>query len=392
MTEMRYRPFGRDTWRDPYTLYRYLLEHNPVQHVPDGGYWVLSRFDDVFRAARDTATFSSAQGLTFQNEIEAIGLLPNLVMMDPPQHTAYRRLVARGFTPRQVSTLEPTLRRFVRGCVERFVDEGGGDFVSLLARPVPCFVVAQYLGVPAADRDRFEGWTEALVQAGAGGHEGGASAALAELYQYFSDQVAARRGDPADDLISDLARLDPDGVGGATEDILGYAFVMVAGGNDTATGLLGGAAELLTRHPDQRRRLLDDPSRIPDAVEESLRLASPVQGLCRVTTRDVDTSGVTLPAGSRVLLCYGAANRDPREFGPTADDFDVSRPIDRLLTFGSGAHFCLGAAAARLQGRVVLEELLRAAPRFAVDPEAGVFADGAFTRRYVSLPCEARAA
>ena len=389
---MRYRPFGRETWRDPFTLYRDLLEHDPVQHVPDGGYWVLSRFADVFRAARDTATFSSAQGLTFQNEIEAIGLLPNLVMMDPPQHTAYRRLVARGFTPRQVSTIEPTLRRFVRGCVARLVDAGGGDFVSMLARPVPCFVVAQYLGVPAADRERFESWTEALVQAGAGGHEGGATGALAELYEYFTEQVTARRGAPGDDLISDLARLDPDAVGGATEDILGYAFVMVAGGNDTATGLLGGAAELLTRHPDQRRRLLEDPSRIPDAVEECLRLTSPVQGLCRVTTRDVEASGVALPAGSRVLLCYGAANRDPREFGPTADEFDVARRIDRLLTFGSGAHFCLGAAAARLQGRVVLEELLRAAPDFAVEPDAGVFADGAFTRRYVSLPYEARAA
>jgi cytochrome P450 len=389
---LRYRPFGRDTWRDPYTLYRDLLEHDPVQHVPDGGYWVLSRFADVFAAARDTTTFSSEQGLTFQNEIEAIGLLPNLVMMDPPQHTTYRRLVARGFTPRQVSALEPALRRFVRRRVERLVDAGRGDFVELLARPVPCFVVAQYLGVPESDRDRFEGWTEALVQAGAGGHEGGASAALAELYQYFSEQITARRADPGEDLISDLARLGPDEVGGATEDILGYAFVMVAGGNDTATGLLGGAAELLTRHPEQRRRLLDDPSRVPAAVEESLRLVSPVQGLCRVTTRDVDVDGVALAAGSRVLLCYGAANRDPREFGPTADDFDVTRRVARLLTFGSGAHFCLGAAAARLQGRVVLEELLRAAPAFAVDADAGVFADGAFTRRYVSLPCEARAA
>jgi len=389
---LRYRPFGRDTWRDPYTLYRDLLERDPVQHVPDGGYWVLSRFADVFGAARDTATFSSAQGLTFQNEIEAIGLLPNLVMMDPPQHTTYRRLVARGFTPRQVSALEPALRRYVRRCVEHLVDADRGDFVELLARPVPCFVVAQYLGVPESDRDRFEGWTEALVQAGAGGHEGGATGALAALYQYFSEQIAARRADPGEDLISDLARLGPDEVGGATEEILGYAFVMVAGGNDTATGLLGGAAELLTRHPEQRRRLLDDPSRIPAAVEECLRLVSPVQGLCRVTTREVDVSGVALAAGSRVLLCYGAANRDPREFGPTADAFDVTRRVARLLTFGSGAHFCLGAAAARLQGRVVLEELLRAAPTFAVDANAGVFADGAFTRRYVSLPCEARAA
>ena len=130
-----YEPFGRDTWQDPYTLYRHLLEHEPVQHVPDGGYWVLSRFRDVFDAARDTETFSSAQGLTFQNEIEAMGLLANIVMMDPPDHTKYRRLVGRRFTPRQVSDLEPALRRFARACVERLVEDGDGDFVSILARP-----------------------------------------------------------------------------------------------------------------------------------------------------------------------------------------------------------------------------------------------------------------
>jgi len=161
---------------------------------------------------------------------------------------------------------------------------------------------------------------------------------------------------------------------------------MVTGGNDTATGLLGGAAELLTANPEQRARLRDDPSTIPNAVEECLRLTSPVQGLCRVTTRNVTVNGVDLPVGTRVLLCYGAANRDPREFGATAEEMDVARPIPRLMTFSSGPHFCLGAAAARLQGRVVIEELLARCPDFQVDADAGVFADGAFTRRYDTLP------
>jgi cytochrome P450 family 130 len=161
---------------------------------------------------------------------------------------------------------------------------------------------------------------------------------------------------------------------------------MIAGGNDTTTGLLAGAAELLAAHPDQRQRLRDDPALIPGAVEELLRLTSPVQGLCRVTTRDVEIRGQRIRAGERVLLCYAAANRDPREFGPDAEELDVGRRIERLLSFSTGAHFCLGAAAARLQGRVVLEELLHAFPDFGVDAERGVFAEGSFTRRYEWLP------
>jgi cytochrome P450 len=270
--------------------------------------------------------------------------------------------------------------------VENLAGAGGGDLVAAVARPVPCFVVAHYLGVPAQDRHQFEAWTESIVQAGAGGHAAGAPKALAALYGYFAELVERRRRQPDDDLISELVRAGPEAVGLRTDEILGYAFVMVAGGNDTATGLIAGAAELLSAHPDQRARLLDDPSRIPGAVEECLRLVSPVQGLCRVTTRDVDVAGTTLPTGSRALLCYGAANRDPREFGPDAETFDVTRQIERLLAFGSGPHFCLGAAAARLEGRVVLEELLRRAPDFVVDPDGGTFADGAFTRRYASLP------
>jgi cytochrome P450 len=150
--------------------------------------------------------------------------------------------------------------------------------------------------------------------------------------------------------------------------------------------LLAGAAELLTAYPDQRRRLVADRGLVPNAVEECLRLTSPVQGLCRVATRDVEVDGRAIAAGDRVLLCYGAANRDPREFGPDAEDLDVGRPVSRMLAFSSGAHFCLGAAAARLQGRVVLQELLRHCPDFVVDAEAGTFAAGAFTRRYESLP------
>ncbi len=261
-----------------------------------------------------------------------------------------------------------------------------------VARPVPCFVVAHYLGVPESDRSVFAQWTEAIVQANVSGRLYDAGAALRDLYLYFDALVAELRKNPGEDMLSGLLRSGPDGAGLSTEEVLGYAFVMVAGGNDTTTGLLGGTAELLTVHPEARRKLADNPSLIRAAVEEFLRLTTPVQGLCRVTETEVVVGGVRIPADSRVMLCYGAANRDPREFGPDADELDITRPVRRHLTFASGVHHCLGSHAARLQGRIVIEELLRTCPDFVVDASAGVFADGAFTRRYESLPFLADAA
>jgi cytochrome P450 family 130 len=381
---VEYVPFGAETWRNPWDLYERLRDEEPLHWSDRARCYVLSRFDDVFRAARDTETFSSAQGLTFTNEVEELGLAPTIVMMDPPDHTRFRRLVSRGFTPRQVSEIEPGVREFVVERIEELLSRGTGDFIEALARPLPCFVVAHYLGVSEADRAQFEGWTQAIVQAGSSGHDAGAADALASLYGYFSELIERRRAEPTDDMVSTLVAADDGKLG--VDEILGYAFVMIAGGNDTATGLLGVAAELLTDNPEQRAHLRNDPTLVPNAVEECLRLSSPVQGLCRVTTTPATIHGAELPTGTRVLLCYGAANRDPREFGPDADQMNVGREIPRLLTFSSGPHFCLGAAAARLQGRVVLEELLTRCPEFRVDSAAGAFAGGAFTRRYESLP------
>ena len=173
--------------------------------------------------------------------------------------------------------------------------------------------------------------------------------------------------------------------------LLGMAFTMVTGGNDTVTGLLGGTLELLTRHPEQRARLLEDPGRIPNAIEEFLRLTSPVQGLTRTLTRDVEIEGQKIPKGRKALLLYGSANRDEREFGADAGTCDVTRKIRRHVTFSYGPHHCIGAALARLQGRITVEELLSRCPDFAVDPAAGSFAGGAYTRRYTPLPFQAKA-
>jgi len=381
-------PRSGESWRDPFGMYAHLRESDPAHHVVDGDYWVLTRFADVFDAARDTATFSSAQGLTITyGEREALGMdFAPMVMLDPPEHTAFRRLVGRSFTPRRVVELEPAVRAFVVERVERLRAEPAGDLVTTLAKPLPSFVVAHYLGVPEADRDRFDHWTEEIVGANSSGDPLGAVDAVAELATYFSELIEHRRATPGDDVVSDLVTAMDAGEDVDALAILGFAFTMVAGGNDTTTGLLGGAAELLTEHPGQRRHLLEDPVAIPGAVEELLRLTSPVQGLARMTTRDVELHGRTIPRGRKVLLGYAAANRDPREFGPDAEELDVTRPIDRIMSFGYGAHHCLGAAVARLQARVALEELLARCPAFAVDAAAGCFAPGNYVRRYATLP------
>ena len=393
MTAIEFEPGDPATIRSPFETYRRLRDEDPVHRLsghPDT--FVLSRFDDVFAAARDTTTFSSASGLTLDGgDRKALGLAPTIVMMDPPQHTAFRRLVSRGFTPRHVTELEPAIRAFVADRLDRMsqrLDEDGiVDVIDALAKPLPSFVVAAYLGVPEEDRPRFDGWSHAIVSANAEGDViGRAAAAVGELYRYFGELIERRRDEPADDLVSQLLAADVDGAELTVEEVLGFAFVMIAGGNDTTTGLIGGALELLSLWPDQRRRLVAEPGLLPGAVEEFLRLTSPVQGLGRLVTADVTMHGTTIRAGQRVHLLYGAANRDPREFGPDAEALDVGRDIRRILTFSSGPHFCLGASAARLQGRIALEELLARFPDFEVDVDAAEYAPGGFVRRFASLP------
>ncbi len=389
------------TWPDPWPMYRALRDHDPVHHVvpadrPEHDYYVLSRHADIWSAARDHQTFSSAAGLTVNyGELELIGLTDNppMVMQDPPAHTEFRKLVARGFTPRQVEAVEPKVREFVVERLDRLRGNGGGDIVAELFKPLPSMVVAHYLGVPDEDRDKFDGWTEAIVAAGtsAGGVAGalgGLGDALGEMMGYFTALIERRRTEPADDTVSHLvaAGVGADGDIAGVLSILAFTFTMVTGGNDTTTGMLGGSVQLLHQRPDQRRLLADDPGLIPDAVDEFLRLTSPVQGLARTTTRDVTIGDRTIPEGRKVLLLYGSANRDEREYGSDAAELDVRRRPRNILTFSHGAHFCLGSAAARMQSRVALSELLARIPDFAVDEDGIVWAGGSYVRRPLSVP------
>ncbi|MDJ0851700.1 MAG: cytochrome P450 [Myxococcota bacterium] len=396
--QVKFEPGGGDAWRDPFPMYRALRDHDPVHRVPDNGegedYWVLSRWQDVLDAAIDAETFSSASGLTFRyNEMEKLGLESPIVMMDPPEHTALRKLAIKQFTPRQVQTIDPLVREFVRERVDRICEMGQADVIAELAKPLPSLVVAHALGVPREDRALFDRWTGSIVDASAGGNVLDAGEAVAEMAVYFGSLLEKRRNDPKDDMISALVHGKLRGTDEVSPAmILGFGFTMVTGGNDTVTGALGGTLELLTKHPKQRAMLLEDPSRTKNAVEEFLRLTSPVQGLARTTTRDVAIERKTIPKGRKVLLLYASANRDEREFGEGAADCDVTRKIRRHVTFSYGPHHCIGAAMARLQLSVAIEELLARCPGFAVDADAGVYAAGPFVRRYTSLPFTAKAA
>ncbi|WP_313862222.1 cytochrome P450 [Mycobacterium sp.] len=393
-----------ETWPNPWPMYRALRDHDPVHHVvppehPEQDYYVLSRHADVWAAARDHETFSSAQGLTVNyGDLEMIGLQDNppFVMQDPPVHTEFRKLVSRGFTPRQVEAVEPKVREFVVERIEKLRADGGGDIVTELFKPLPSMVVAHYLGVPEEDWDQFDGWTQAIVAANTA--EGGVAGALetvgdavGSMMAYFTGLIERRRTEPQDDTISHLVSA---GIGSRGEDgdisgtlsILAFTFTMVTGGNDTVTGMLGGSMPLLHQRPDQRELMVDKPELISDAIEELLRLTSPVQGLARTATRDVTIGDTTIPADRRVLLLYGSGNRDERQYGPDAGELDVTRGPRNILTFSHGAHHCLGAAAARMQSRVALTELLARCPDFDVDENSIAWAGGSYVRRPLSVP------
>jgi cytochrome P450 len=390
---VRFELASGETWTRPWPMYRALRDADPVHHVipdkPGTDYYVLSRHADIWTAARDHQTFSSAQGLTVTyGDLEMTGLQDNppMVMQDPPTHTAFRKLVSRGFTPRQVGSVEATVRAYVVGRIEELRANGGGDIVAELFKPLPSMVVAHYLGVPEADRAKFDRWTDAIVAAnttegGIGGALSTLGDALGEMMAYFTALIEHRRREPADDTVSHLVAADIDAV-----TVLAFTFTMVTGGNDTTTGMLGGSVQLLHQRPDQRRLLAANPELIPDAVDEFLRLTSPVQGLARTVTRDVTIGDTTIPAGRRALLLYGSGNRDERQYGDTAGELDVTRRPRNILTFGHGAHHCLGAAAARMQSVVALTELLTRCPEFEVDDTAIVWAGGSYVRRPLSIP------
>jgi len=385
MGKSAYVPRSGESWRDPYTMYSDLRENSPVHFVEEGSYWFLSRFEDVFNAARSPNVFSSRHGLTIDQDSSYLemGDATPIVFLDPPEHTQFRRLISKGFTPRKAEDMRQDINSFVETAINRIKELENCDIISELFKPLPSFVVSKYLGVPASDRVIFDTWTEKIVAGAVQNEDSEGLDAIVELTSYFTELIEWRKSKPGDDLISELLEMGEEKV--SIMWILGLAFTMITGGNDTTTGLLGGSAVLLTENPDQRKLLLEDLGLLPVAIEELLRLTSPVQGLSRVLLENFESHGEKIPSGSRVLLGYGSGNRDEREFGEDSEKLDIRRRIKRTLGFGSGAHLCLGASVARLQSSIALKGILRNFPDFHVDESSSTYATGNYVRRHTHL-------
>jgi cytochrome P450 len=361
-----YDPFEPAIQLDPYATYTALQRDDPVHFNDRGRFWTLTRFADVWTAVHDPATYSSAQGIFVgQAEMDMTKLfLPMLIMMDPPRHTKLRAIVSRAFTPRHIAELEPTVRGLARQLLEPALEHDAFDLVETLAGPLPTFVIADLLGVPRSDHADFRTWSDQLVSGDPFSEElaGTSLAGAASLYEYFAAIIAERRRAPQADLVTSLIQADVDGEQLSDDELLGFCLLLLVAGNETTTNLISNAAVALAEHPDQCAALARDGAPLAGAVEEFLRYDSPVQGLARTLTRDVELHGRTMHEGDKVMLLFGAANRDPEEFGPTADQFDVRRNISRHLAFGHGIHYCLGASLARLEARAAYGELLSLIP------------------------------
>lgn len=348
--------FGRQGCLDPYPAYSQLRESQPVYIEPDFGTYALTRYEDVYGALRDHQTYSSAQGISPGLRSSSGAMLTTMIMMDPPRHTRLRALVIRAFTPRILALLEPWLVRLVDDLIDGFPHSGDVDVVEQLTVPLPVTAIARVMGIPEEDGARFKQWSDAVVGATDRAIPEEDRAKIFEMMQYFGSAIARRKAEPGDDLMSTIAFAEVDGERLTDPEMLGFCLLLLIAGNETTTNLLGNALNVLATRPDLWDALRANPARIPEAVEESLRYESPVQALFRTTTREVELHGVQIPSGSKVAVCYAAANRDYREF-PDPDAFRLDRGLLAHVAFGYGIHYCLGAPLARLEAKVALERL-----------------------------------
>ena len=346
--------FSDEARRDPYPIYDQLRADSPVLQEPASGLWMVFDYEGVKRLLNDHDAFSSRYGPDW------------LIFADPPRHTKLRALVSRAFTPRSVADLEPQIRDLSRGLLDRVTERGEMDLAADFAVPLPMLVIAEVLGIPAADRPRFQRWADAILamsytivgsgEAARAAAEGFAAVTI-EMGSYLGELLDERRVDPRDDLLTRLAAVEMDGERLTRQEVLGCFQLLLLAGSETTTNLNNNAVLCLLERPDQLARLRAAPDLMPSAIEEVLRYRSPLQWMYRLTRRDVEVHGRVIPAGKLALAVIGSANRDPRVF-PDAARFDVTRDPNPHVAFGHGVHFCLGAPLARLEARVALSDLL----------------------------------
>lgn len=353
---------------DPFPALARLRAEAPVARHDATGAWVLSRHADVVAAARDPETFCSGKGILLMEIGAEYDSPPTMMHTDPPAHTRYRRLVQPAFAPSVMRALDAAITDRARAAAAALPAGEPVDVVAELAVPFPLRVISDLLGIPEDDWPRFYEWSEAAIPGATDWPPERTAELMGEMVTYLLATAAARRADPQDDVISLLATVEMDGDRLDDTELAMFLVQLLVAGNETTRNALSGGLVAFADHPDQWARLRGEPGLVDSAVEEVLRWTTPVVYFMRTTTREATIGGVTLPADTPVVLHYLAANRDEAEFGPTADRFDIARSPNHHVAFGTGPHFCLGAALARIELRAVLAAL---ADRFAAIDRAG---------------------
>jgi cytochrome P450 len=414
-----YEPFSAAVREDPYPSYAQLRAHAPVHWAEQAQTWCVSRFADVHAVLRSAADFSSdamrtmlaggrpgedprtdpaamrrllafAQALPFS--AQELLTSRNLISEDPPRHGVLRAIVNRGFTPRRIAAWEPRMRAIVAECLAKLRGADGFDLIEDLAIPLPVRIIAEFLGVEPERRADFKRWSDVIISTMTGSGRGldpvatGLADAFHDLSDYVMRVVAEREKAPGDDLVSVLVAAQDGEARLSPAEVLMFVILLLGAGNETTTNLIGNAAIALLQHPDQLERLRADRSLLPGAIEEVLRFDGPVQVVYRRATRDVELPGGRIPANAGVVAMIGSANRDERQWGPTAAEFRVDRNPQGHLGFGYGNHFCLGASLARLEARVALEALLDVLPALRRSEARIEFVDSFLVRGPRRLP------
>lgn len=408
-TELTYDPYDPVIDLDPHDTWRRLRDVAPLYRNERLGFYALSRYDDVLAALVDWQTYSSRRGTLLElidplaPEVDGDPEGSPMIFTDPPYHDLLRGLVSRSFTPRRMGALEERVRAMCRDGFDAVAGAGAGgfDYVEDFAGPIPAMVIGELLGVPAEDQRELGRWTDQLMHYDPELETGDEILGMRQtnpvklegatkLWSYLEAAVDERTARPGDDMISALLAAEITLADGTERrltraEVTSFFLLLFTAGSETTARLLGWTAVLLARHPDQRARLVEDRSLVPGAVEELLRYEAPSPIQARWVTRDVELHGQVVPQGSKMALLNASANRDERHFADP-DRFDVERSIDRHVSFGYGAHFCLGAALARMEGRVVLDETLSRLPRWDVDEDQVRFVRTTTVRGPASVP------
>ena len=381
-TDLYWDPFDVEIDIDPHPTWKRMRDDAPVYRNDRHDFYALTRYHDVEAAHRDPAAFSSARGTVLELMGHDLTSTGQIIFLDPPQHTELRHLVSRAFTPRHTAVLEDRVRGFCADMLDAQSGKPGFDFLQDFGAKLPSMVISSLLGVPDEDQETFRHAIDRMfhIEPGVGMVNDTSLTAGNEIYKYLAGQLDERKTAPQDDLLTSLAQ-----AGLSRAASTDFATLLLAAGTETVARLLGWTAVVLAAHPDQRAELAADHSLIPNAIEELLRYEapSPVQG--RTTTRDIELHDTVIPRASKVLLLTGAAGRDERAY-PDADRFDIHRDHRNHVSFGYGIHFCVGAALARLEGRIALEETLKRYPEWDVDHDRAVRLHTSTVRGYAQVP------